>query len=470
MQEAVHSAPRQAGRPRPPAPEPLAKTLGALRFLRALRNGPIEALTRAHFEQPIVTTKTILGTIVVASSPTALRHVLVENAANYRRERLQRAMLATGLGIGLLTAEDEQWRLQRRAIGAMFSPKVVAGFATPMATAARRLVVRWNELPANRAIDVAAELQLATLDVLERTLFCDGIGSDCARFPAALLHYFDTVGRLDPLDAINAPRWVPRIARWRARKSIALFARIAQSVVEARSRRMAAGPAPNDLLTALLEARDPKTGTGLSAQEIKDNIATFIAVGSETSANALTWTLYLLSIDPEWRERVEAEADRELADGHFVDGSLDRLPAIRSVIEEALRLYPPVAVTTRQAIGPDRLGQQAIEPGTIVIIAPWVLHRHRLLWEAPDLFDPARFLPGAREAIERFAYLPFGAGPRTCIGASFAMQEMIIVLATIVRAFRLDVEPGHRVWPAHRVTLRPRGGLPMILHRRRAAI
>ncbi|MEX0697493.1 MAG: cytochrome P450 [Dongiaceae bacterium] len=469
MQDTVHAELRSLGRPRPPAPAPLEKAPRGLGFLRAMRHSPIEGLTQAHFGQAIVTTKTLVGTIMVVSSPAALRHVLIENAANYRRERLQRQILASGLGIGLLAAESEQWRSQRRVMGPIFGPKAVAGFAGEMTAAAASLVQKWTLLPEGSRIDVSTEMSRPTIDIVRRTLLGDGLGDDADKIHPALMHYHNTAGRLDPLDVFEAPQWMPRIGRWRARRSIALFRRIGDAAVEARRHRLATAraSAPNDLLTALLETRDPKTGQRLSTQEVKDNVATFIAVGSETSASALTWTLYLLSLDPEWRERVEAEVDRELPDGEYMDGSLDRLVATRAVIEEALRLYPPVPVTTRQAIGADRLEQQEVAPGTIIIIAPWVVHRHRLLWQAPDLFDPSRFLPGARETIDRFAYLPFGVGSRTCIGASFAMQELMILLATIVRTFRLDLAPGHKVWPLHRVTLRPQGGMPMILYRRR---
>jgi cytochrome P450 len=193
------------------------------------------------------------------------------------------------------------------------------------------------------------------------------------------------------------------------------------------------------------------------------------AAGYETSASALCWVFYLLSLDPEWRERLETEVDRELPDGQFVAGSLDRLVMTRAVIEETLRLYPPIATLNRQAVAADRLGDHAIEPGTFVMIAPWVLHRHRSLWEMPDHFDPARFLPDARDNIHRFSYLPFGAGPRVCVGASFGMQALTIMVATIIRRFRLELAPGSKVWPVHRITVHPEHGPYMLLHPRRAS-
>src|SRR5262249_41866611 len=217
----------------------------------------------------------------------------------------------------------------------------------------------------------------------------------------------------------------------------------------------------------LREAKDAETGRSLSEAEVKSNIITFIAAGHETTANALAWSLYLLSQSPEWSERVAAEARRELGAGRMREDAADRLIETRAVIEEAIRLYPPLAAISREAIAADELAGETVAAGTTVVIAPYVLHRHRQLWDDPDVFDPTRFLPGAREAIDRYGYLPFGAGPRICIGATFALQEAALVLATVMRRFELRLAPGFAVWPLQRVTLRPRGGLPMRVTPRR---
>jgi cytochrome P450 len=229
----------------------------------------------------------------------------------------------------------------------------------------------------------------------------------------------------------------------------------------ARRRQLEERPddAARDLLTLLLQAKDAQTGERLSEVEVRSNVLTFIAAGHETTANCVTWALFLLSQSPEWRERVRIEADCEL-DGE-VDGIADRLVETRAVLDEANRLYPPITAISRAASAPDELAGQPIRRGTLIVIAPYVLHRHRLLWPEPDCFDPTRFRGGEREKISRFAYLPFGAGPRVCIGSTFAMQEASIVLATLVRHFRLELEAGHNVWPVQRVSLRPKGGLPM---------
>ena len=221
---------------------------------------------------------------------------------------------------------------------------------------------------------------------------------------------------------------------------------------------------PRDILTLLLEAADPETGKTLSEAEIRANILTFIAAGHETTANCITWSLFLLSRSSAWQERLQAEADAAFSGD--IDELADRLVETRAVIDEANRLYPPIAAISRAALGPDELAGQPIRRGTMVVIAPYVLHRHRALWSRPDSFDPSRFLNGARDAIDRYSYLPFGVGPRICIGATFALQEASIVVATILRHFNLEPAPDHAVWPVQKVTLRPQDGLPMIVRRR----
>jgi len=198
----------------------------------------------------------------------------------------------------------------------------------------------------------------------------------------------------------------------------------------------------------------------MNETEVRSNILTFISAGHETTANALTWSLFLLSQSPEWRERVEAETGTM---AKVNAAAADAMPETRAVIEESIRLYPPIAAISRVAINADTIAGERIKGGTMVVIAPYVLHRHRLLWSDPDEFDPSRFLGEARAKIDRFAYLPFGAGPRTCIGSTFALQEATLVLAAIARNFRFCLAKQTPVEPTLRVTLRPADGLPMVI-------
>ena len=460
--------PAAAGRPRVAAPEPLEGPLGAFAMLRALRRNPVATWTRAHFDKPVLYGRGVLGPVAVVSDPAIIRHVLVDHAANYPKDALQRRMLAPGLGNGLLMAEGAEWRAQRRAMAPLFSPRHVHGFETDMGQISADMAQRWRAHRDGRRIDVSAEMARVTLRILGQTIFSDALTHSAEEFAGVVSRFLDGVGKLDPLDALGMPDWLPRLGRIRRQPMLRFFEDAVESMIRTRRSAIAAAPesAPHDLLTLLLGATDPETGQNLSDNEIKANLVTFIIAGHETTSNALTWSLYLLSQHPEARAAIEAEADALLPTGSFRPGTLDELVVTRAVVDEAMRLYPPAATISRQAAGPDRLGTLPIRAGTIVVISPYVLHRHRLLWDAPDRFVPERFSPEHRSSIDRFAYLPFGAGPRVCIGAAFALQEAIIVLATVVRGFRLGLAPDHEVMPVQRVALRSRGGMPMVIHRR----
>jgi cytochrome P450 len=447
----------------PPAPLPRSRPLGTLALLRVLIDNPLEAWTEAHFNEPVVMGGLPLVRVAVVSDPAAIRRVLLDNCENYKKDWIQRRILSAGLSNGLLTAESGQWRSQRRVLAPLFAAKAVGRFSAAMVDAAHSLVARVQR-QRGQVLDLAVEFTRVGLDVLERTIFSDGLGGDPEDIRKSMKRYFEAIGQIDPIDLFGLPASMPRLGRLKARPAMRVFEQAIDAIIATRQRRIAENPkrVPQDLLTLLLKAEDPQTGARLSESEVRSNILTFIAAGHETTANCLTWSLFLLSQSPQWRERVRAEAEREL-DGP-VDGLADRLGETRAVLDEANRLYPPITAVSRAAVGPDELAGHAIRRGTMVVIAPYVLHRHRMLWPDPDRFDPARFLNGGRERISRFAYLPFGAGPRVCIGATFAMQEAAIVLATLIRHCRLELLPGHAIWPVQRVSLRPRGGLPMMVH------
>jgi cytochrome P450 len=449
----------------PPAPIPRARALGPVSLLRVLADNPLEAWTTAHFEQPIVISGLSIGRVAVVSEPAAIRRVLFDNCENYQKDWLQRRVLSAGLIGGLLTAEGQSWRTQRRALAPLFARKAVMNFSTAMLDVANGLAERLAQRE-GKVVDVAVEATRVTLEVLERTIFSDGLGRAPEDIRLAMKGYFETIGRIDPFDMLGVPDFVPRPGRRKLRPMLRVFESAVDTIISTRRERIAADPdgAPRDILTFLLNAADPETGEALSEAEIRANILTFIAAGHETTANCISWSLFLLSQSGEWRERVQAEVDREF--GGAPDGLADRIVETRAVIDEANRLYPPITAISRVALGRDELAGEPIKPGTMIVIAPYVLHRHRALWEKPDNFDPNRFLGDARETIDRFAYLPFGVGPRICIGATFALQEASIVIGTIMRHFTLELVPGFTPWPVQKVTLRPKSSLPMIVRRR----
>ena len=455
---------------RPPAPVPKEGPSGLFSFLRALRRNPLTTWLDEHFDNLVVAGESVLGRVTVMSDPAGIKQVLVDNAANYRKDDLQMRVLAPGLGRGLLTAEGDAWRLQRRTLAPLFNPRTVTGFAPAMIESAERMVRRWRRRD-GQSLDVALEMTRVTLDVLERTIFTQGLSRDPDALGRAITRYFEAIGPVDPLDLFGMPGWIPRLGRIQAIPAVRFFEEVVGELVEGRRALLARGEAvPRDLLTLLLEAADPETGKGLTDLEVRANIVTFIGAGHETTANALTWSLYLLSQAPAVRARIEAEVDAVAGDGPLDPEDVGRLVYTRAVIDEAVRLYPPVPFMSRAAIRDDRIGSLKIPARSVVAIVPWVLHRHRKLWDEPDAFDPGRFMPERRGAIDRFAYLPFGVGPRVCIGASFSLQEAVIVLAAVVRDTRLDLAEGHVVRPLHRITLRPEGGLPMRLTMRERSL
>jgi cytochrome P450 len=451
---------------RPPAPEPGDNPLSLLALLSVLRSNPLEAWTKAHFEQPIVRGGLPFMPAVVVSDPAAIQRVLVENVANYRKDDLLLRILSPGLGNGLLTVDGEQWRRQRHAVAPMFARKAIHNFAPQMTATADELVARWSDLPDGSIVDVAQEVTRVTLDILRRTIFSHGIGRDTEEFREAMRTYFDAIGTIDPFDALGLPAFLPRLSRWSARPALQFFNSAVDAIIAERRRLVAEEPdrVPRDILTLLVEARDPHSGLALSEGELRANIITLIAAGHETTANTIAWSLFLLSQADEWRARVAAEAESRFSCES--EEPCQHLIVTRSVIEEAMRLYPPIVAISRVAIEPDVLAGESVDAGTMVIIAPYIVHRHRLLWDRPDIFDPDRFLENTGEPVHRYAYLPFGAGPRICLGAAFALQEATLVLAAIVKNFELRLAPGFEVEPLLRITLRPKRGLPMLLRRR----
>ena len=438
-------------------------------LLNTIIANPIECWTEEHFQEPIVVGGFPFARVAVLSDPTAIRKVLVENPNAYRKGVLERRILSARLRNGLAAADGEQWASQRRTLAPLFGRKTVIELAPAVAETAATLVERWRNRSRGDALDILdikIEMDALALDVLTRSIFHAGLGGDPEAVHTAMVTFFAAAGRIDLFDLIGLPDVVPRITQWRMRGVLRTFEQALDAAIAQGRRNLDQNPSDGarDMLDTLLAASDPETGRGMSDAEVKANVLTFFFAGQESTATALTWAIYLLSQSPEWSAQVTAEAERELSTPF--DGAAERLNVTRAVIDEAMRLYPPFAGVTRTASRRDELAGRSIERGTMIVISPYVLHRHRLLWDDPDLFDPGRFLDGAARKVDRYAYLPFGVGPRMCIGAGFALQEATIVLATIMKHFIFAIVPGQSVWPLQRFTLRPRDPMMMTVQRR----
>ncbi len=447
----------------PPAPAPRTKPPSTLEMMRIVYRNPLELWGEPSYNEPWICVGGIGGPLVIANDPGLIRHVLVDNARNYKMATVRQMILRPILRDGLLTAEGDVWKRSRKAMAPVFTPRNIFGFAGPMLARTLDFVKRYDD--ATGPVDVAQDMTMLTYEILAETLFSGEIAGEAGSFGHEIDRLFETMGRVDPLDLLRAPEWLPRITRIRGRKTMAYFRKIVTDTVAMRSEKLAKHPdaAPQDFLTLLLRAEGPD---GLSRQEIEDNIITFIGAGHETTARALGWTIYCLAEATWERERIEREIDEVLAREPDPVKWLDAMPLTRSAFEEALRLYPPAPSINREPIVEDEYKGFKIPPKAQVLVMPWTVHRHRKLWDRPDAFMPERFHPGNREKIDRYQYLPFGAGPRVCIGMSFAMQEAIIALAILLSRYRFDTLPETRPWPVQKLTTQPQGGLPMRVSRR----
>lgn len=443
-------------------PEVTRSKRGLIETVRLLRSNQIAVYGPQSFSRDLVVWRMGRLHSIFVNRPEWIEHVLLGNHKNYTKSRFTRQILEPALGRGLLTSEGDFWRRQRRIAAPAFHHKRIVGFAEVMAEEARATAADWARATGPR--DVAADMMALTLRVITRTMFSTAV--EDAGTIAAVSRAMDTMLRLgDPslFDLLGLPEWLPRFRPRAQIRAIADLDRVISGILHERRARNDPG---EDLLGMLLSMRDEETGEGMTDAQLRDEVMTMFLAGHETTANALAWVWYLLGRHPAEEARLYAELDRVLGDRDPGFADIAALPYTRQVFEEAMRLYPPAHTISRQAVGTDRLGETEVPPGAVVTIAPWVTHRNPKLWPEPLRFDPDRFLPEAVKARPRFAYLPFGGGPRICIGASFAMTEGVLVLATLARRFRPRLPEGQVVQPVGQITLRPEGGLTMRVERR----
>lgn len=438
--------------------------MGFWQFLRTVRENALATHTAENFSADIVTTRILWRRTFIINEPSAIRHVLLDNAANYTKSEVSRRILEPGLGRGLLTSEGETWRRHRRIMAPAFDPRSIAGYAPIMTDVTQALLAKWDALPAPREVDVAAAMMHMTLHIISRAMFSSD-SDEIVDVVEKGVNQYQTTVRPRLLDLLHVPEWLANLLA--PPPSEGIFDEFDRKVDRLLTERGRAPDAePKDLLARLIAARDDETGGGMTAKEVRDQVVTIFMAGHETTSQALSWTWYLLSQHPNAEAKLYDELASVLGGRTPRYEDLARLRYTRMVIEESMRLYPPAHTMARQPIAADEMLGRRIPPGAEVLIVPWLLHRKPSLWENPDRFDPERFAPERAAARPRFAYIPFGGGPRICIGAAFAMAEAMLILATIAQRYRLRLKPGFPVEPQGLITLRPRYGLKMFLERR----
>lgn len=444
------------------APPP-AKPLSFFEQLRAAKGNPFETIPLAAYEQPVYHDRSPFGRMLWVNDPEGVRRVLLDNVANYPKHEFEVEFLSAMFGEGLLSTDGEKWRAHRRVMAPSFDPRTVASYAPAMVETAREFFDHWEAL-AGKQVDIAEEMKAITLEIVCRTMFSSDAGELVGVAGKVLATAQESLnfGLLEFSPVIGPIR-----LRTKERTVHARFATLDEAVYRMiRTRSNNLSEAPHDLLTRLIAARDPESGIGMTAKEVRDQVVTIFMAGHETTAVAMTFVWYLLSLHPAVEEKLHAELDAVLGGRTPSAEDVPALPYTRMIIEEAMRIYPPApALSLRVARKDDEICGVMVRAGTRVLISPWILHRHRRLWDEPERFDPERFSAERSVGRSRFAFLPFGGGPRVCIGAAFAMTEAVAILSVLAQRFRPRLAEGQEIKLQSRITLRPRGGIKMTLER-----
>jgi cytochrome P450 len=402
--------------------------------------------------------------VVLISHPAGLKHILQEQYHNYGRG-FNAASAGLLIGRGLPMNDGESWLQQRRLLQPVFQAKHVAEFAPTMIAKTTAMLDTW-QAPATRGdtLDIMLEISKLTRDIIIKTMFGLDmvIGSaetvELGRALQVALDYLNQLAVTPPL-----PLWIPTRRNRAFQRAVQTFDRPVYRIIGARRRRAVE---TDDLLGILLRACDPETGQGMSNKQLRDEVMTVFLAGHETTATTLSWTCYLLSQNPDAEQRMHAEVDALLGGRAPTTEDLPMLPYTRMVLSESLRLYPAGWLFSRSPLADDEIDGYTIPKGTLVLYSPYVTHRLPMLWENPDTFMPERFAPERAARLPRYAYIPFGAGPRQCIGNHFSLMEAQLLLAMIAQRYRLQLAPGAHIEAQPALTLRPRHSLPMTIQRR----
>ncbi len=399
-------------------------------------------------------------TLYFFNHPDHAKHVLADNSANYHKG-IGLAQARRALGDGLLTSEGERWRKQRNVIQPVFQSKRIAQQAGAVAEEAAHLVDRLRSRQGGQPVDVLDEMTGLTLGVLGRTL----LDADLSTFNS-IGHAFESVqnqAMFEMLSMSMVPMWVPLPHQLRFRRARRYLEHVVNELVTQRMTR--SGNQGDDALSRLIVSTQQESDAAVAQQRMRDELVTLLLAGHETTASTLGWAFFLIDRHPAVRARLHAEAVEVLGDRLPVYEDLRRLTYTAMVVEEVMRLYPPVWILTREAQQDDEIGGYHVPAGADVLVCPYTLHRHKAFWDEPERFDPDRFNPRRTGDRPRYAYIPFGAGPRFCVGNSLGMMEAVFVLAMVSRDLQLVRDPDYEVVAEPMLSLRIRGGLPMIVQR-----
>jgi unspecific monooxygenase len=430
--------------------------------IAAMRKSAIGTWSQRAYEEDVIQGSFFGRSSFILNTPDAIRHVLVDNYENYTRTPVGLRVLRPMLGEGLLIAEGRAWKHQRRTLAPAFTPRAVSTLVPHMIAATDETIAKLDA-NSHAPVDLREAMQRMTLEIAGRTMFSFGMERHGAALRDFVMDYGTRLARPHFLDLLLPLSWPsPQdFARARFRKRWTRF--VAMLMTERRTAGKNQNAPLRDLFDLMDAARDPETGQAFTDEQLGDEVATMILAGHETTGTALFWSLYLLALDPATQEEVANEVRSVSVNG---TPELERLKFTRAVLDETMRLYPPAFLIARAAAGADRIGDLRIAKNDVILMAPWLLHRHEKLWRDPNAFIPTRFMPPAPPP-DRFAYLPFGVGARVCIGANFALVEATLALARIIGAFRVTLLDKEPVMPVGVVTTQPERSPKFGIERRR---
>ncbi len=450
----------------PPYPARPREPLSPLAALATARRNFLAVFEEKCFEYRFFSARVLNQQLSVCNSPDSVSQAFIAMHDSFERKTPQmRHALAPLLGDGLFISDGETWTQRRRIVAPIVHASRLQHFTPVMVNAAAETAERWSRLPASAPIDALREMATLTAQIICRAVFGPDLGREhAAAIVAAFSEYQRLVGQIDLINLLGLPDWVPRYHSWRVRRAARRIHDVLDHIIRQCEDRRASGE--EAMIRLLLDARDPETGEALGRAALRNEAAVIFMAGHETTANSLAWTWFLLSQAPAAEERLHAELDEVLGGRLPVLEDVPRLAFTRAVFEEAIRLYPPVPLLGRQVLHDEVIRNRPVPAGSLLVVIPWLLHRHKHLWEKPDHFVPERFLPENAGARQRYSYIPFSVGPRVCVGQAFGLTEAVLCVAILAQRVRLRLAPGAVVEPVCRLTLRPGDTLPMLIEHR----
>jgi cytochrome P450 len=430
--------------------------------LQTLRRSPLAALLNiGHRYGDLFSYPVGFWTIYVVNHPDYIKHILQDNQRNYSKHTFQYNLLGMAAGQGLLSSDGAYWLQQRRLVQPAFHRERIAAIGTTVTDATLRMVERWEAVQQrNQPLDIDAEMMRVTLEIVGKALFNVDLSEQANSFVQAVLTALSYIIKRGSTP-IAFPLRIPTPGNRRFQNAVHTMDRAIYAMIAERRKT---NRDQSDMLSMLMSTRDAETGEQMNDRQIRDEIITFLIAGHETVAGALTWTFYLLSKNPTVERMLRQELITTLGQRPPTFQDLPNLTYTRMVVDESMRLYPPVWLMTRRAIAGDEIGGYRIPANALMVMSQYLTHRHPSFWENPEGFDPLRFTPEQIATRPRFAYFPFGGGPHLCIGNTFALTEAQLILATVAQRYRLALIPSRPVEIETLVTIRPKHGLWMTLH------